>query len=72
MKPILPLAALLVLLGAGSNCYAGEVSADGMSEETATNAAESKVPEGKTITDSSCQEIAHLDDPKFRCTVTFE
>ena len=56
----LPLAAL-----------AGEVMVEGISEDIAINRAKNKVPKGKTITNTSCQEIDVARSTHYRCTVTW-
>ena len=57
----LPLAAL-----------AGEVMVEGISEDIAINRAKNKVPKGKTITNTSCQEIDVARSTHYRCTVTWQ
>ena len=51
---------------------AGEVMVEGISEEIAINRAKDKVPQGKTITNASCNEIDVVNSTHYRCTVTWQ
>ena len=69
------LAALLslVLLGPGV-VYAHDshkARASDKSQEVATAKAMSRLPEGATVTDTSCKKLNYVFQTRWRCTVTY-
>ena len=69
---LLPLTTLLVLFS-GTSAHAGSVTVGGVSEAIATNRALAMVPSGKTVTDTTCEEIGTAGNSStYRCTVTWE
>ena len=50
---------------------AGEVMVEGISKEIAISLAMNKVPQGKTLTNTSCREIDVAKSTHYRCTVTW-
>lgn len=62
----------LLLLGLCGGAHAGSVTVEGMDREIAINQAQSKVPQGKKVTDTSCTTIEVRLDPRYRCTVFWE
>jgi glycine cleavage system aminomethyltransferase T len=53
--------------------HAGSVTMGGVSEELATNRALAKVPQGKSVTDTTCEVIGTAGHSKtYRCTVTWD
>ena len=69
------LAALLslVLLSPGV-VYAHDshkARASDQSKEIATAKAMRRVPEGATVTDTSCREIKYVFQTRWRCTITY-
>ena len=71
MNSCSPLKALL-LLGLCGGVHAGSVTVEGMDREITINQAQSKVPQGKKVTDTSCTTIQVRLDPRYRCTVVCE
>ncbi|KZR83825.1 hypothetical protein MITS9509_03248 [Synechococcus sp. MIT S9509] len=62
----------MLLLGLCGAAYAGSVTVEGMDREITINQAQSKVPQGKKVTDTSCTTIEVRLDPRYRCTVIWE
>ena len=69
---LMTLAALCCAANLPLAALAGEVMVEGISEEIAINRAKNKVPKGKTITNTSCQEIDVARSTHYRCTVTWQ
>jgi len=72
MKPFLSIPATLSLLLLGQGALAGSVTEQAMDQEVATTRALGKVPEGKTVTGTSCQSIERAFETAYRCTVTWD
>ncbi|MBT65556.1 MAG: hypothetical protein CMN98_00210 [Synechococcus sp. NP17] len=74
MKIFISFSALLISLGTSLVAHAGSVTREAMDQEVATNRALSHVPAGKSVTDTSCQEIQMglFGDTSYRCTVTWD
>lgn len=75
MKPVKRVLLLTTLLMVSSSMvsHAGSVTVGGVSEAIATNRALAKVPPGKTVTDTSCEEIGTAGNSStFRCTITWK
>ena len=68
---LMTLAALCCAANLPLAALAGEVMVEGISEDIAINRAKNKVPKGKTITNTSCQEIDVVRSTHYRCTVTW-
>ena len=65
--------ALVCVLGSCSLAVlSAQVMVEGISEDIAINRAKGKVPEGKTITNTSCKEIDVAKSTHYRCTVTWQ
>ena len=76
MRPIpMRLAALLLLAlmttGPAQAHKAHKSRASHESQEVATAKAIRRVPEGATVTDTSCKEINYGFQTRWRCTVTY-
>ena len=69
---LMTLAALCCAANLPLAALAGEVRVEGISEDIAINRAKNKVPKGKTITNTSCQEIDVAKSTHYRCTVTWQ
>ena len=69
---LMTLAALCCAANLPLAALAGEVMVEGISEDIATNRAKNKVPKGKTITNTSCQEIDVAKSTHYRCTVIWQ
>ena len=69
---LMTLAALCCAANLPLAALAGEVMVEGISEEIAINRAKNKVPKGKTITNTSCQEIDVAKSTHYRCTVIWQ
>jgi len=69
---LMTLAALSCAANLPLAALAGEVMVEGISEDIAINRAKGKVPEGKIITNISCQEIDVAKSTHYRCTVTWQ
>ena len=69
---LMTLAALCCAANLPLAALAGEVMVEGISEDIAINRAKNKVPKGKTITNTSCQEIDVVRSTHYRCTVTWQ
>jgi len=69
-----PIPILLVFIGiSGHQANAGSVTIQSVDQDVALNRALSKVPAGKTVTDSSCQESQAGGiggETHYRCTVS--
>ena len=73
MKACLGLLAALFLLGAQAKANTQSLTRSGVSEEITLNILRSKVPQGATVTDTSCKEIEIGDgNYSYRCTVKWE
>ena len=72
VQRLLPLATLLILSNS-TVVHAGSVTMGGVSEALAINRALAKVPQGKSITDTTCEVIGTSGNSStYRCTVTWE
>ena len=69
---LMTLAALCCAANLPLAALAGEVMVEGISEDIAINRAKNNVPKGKTITNTSCQEIDVARSTHYRCTVTWQ
>ena len=73
---IIPLSIMIVFIGiSGHKAKAGSTTVQSVDEDIALNRAMSKVPEGKTVTDSYCQETqagGMGGETHYRCTVTWD
>ncbi|QNI73655.1 hypothetical protein SynNOUM97013_01598 [Synechococcus sp. NOUM97013] len=67
------LMAVSALLGLGVlSVHAGQVTVEAVDRDLAITRATSRVPQGKTITDTSCREIDVANIDHYRCTVSWE
>ena len=52
--------------------HAGQVTVEAMDRDLAVTRATSRVPQGKTVTDTSCEVIDVADIDHYRCTVSWD
>ena len=52
--------------------HAGQVTVEAVDRDLAVTRATSRVPQGKTVTDTSCEEIDVANIDHYRCTVSWE
>ena len=72
MKAFIPVSLLLVLTGVNVSANPQSATAEGVDKEITVNRLMSKVPQGATVTDSSCEEIGTAGfNIRYRCTVTW-
>ena len=73
MPNMIQIFAALILTSGVMAAHAGSVTMGGVSEELATNRALAKVPQGKSVTDTTCEVIGTAGHSKtYRCTVTWD
>ena len=73
MPRLVQIFATLVLTSGAMAAHAGSVTMGGVSEELATNRALAKVPQGKSVTDTTCEVIGTAGHSRsYRCTVTWD
>lgn len=73
MRACLGLIAGLFLFGIQAQASTRSLTRSGVSEEITLNLLKSKVPQGATVTDTSCKEIQTADfNYSYRCTITWE
>jgi hypothetical protein len=73
MKAFIPVSLLLVLAGVNVSANPQSATAEGVDKEVTVNRLMSKVPQGATVTDSSCEEIGTAGfNIRYRCTVTWK
>ena len=63
----------VLLLGVGAlSVHAGQVTVEAVDRDLAITRATSRVPQGKTVTDTSCVEIDVANIDHYRCTVSWD
>ena len=63
----------VLLLGVGAlSVHAGQVTVEAVDRDLAITRATSRVPQGKTVTDTSCVEIDVANTYHYRCTVSWD
>ena len=63
----------VLLLGVGAlSAHAGQVTVEAVDRDLAITRATSRVPQGKTVTDTSCVEIDVANIDHYRCTVSWD
>ena len=73
MKLFIGLMAVSLLLGAAAKAGSKSVTRSGQSEEITLNILKSRVPQGATVTDTTCAEIATAGfNYSYRCTIKWE
>ena len=73
MRACLGLIAGIFLLGVQAQANTRSLTRSGVSEEITLNLLKSKVPQGATVTDTSCKEIQTAGfNYSYRCTITWE
>ena len=73
MKLFIGLMAVSLLLGAAAKPGSKSATRSGQSKETILNILNSRVPQGATVTDSTCTEIATAGfNYSYRCTIKWE
>jgi len=62
----------IIVLGTCASSHAGSVTATGFDKSATIDDLKTNVPQGATITDTSCETVSVPSggDNKFRCTVT--
>ena len=65
--------AVSALLGLGAfGAHAGQVTVEAVDRDLAVTRATSRVPQGKTVTDTSCEVIDVANIDHYRCTVSWD
>ena len=73
MKAFIPIYAISILLGTNAFANSQSSTAEGVDKEITINRLMSKVPQGATVTDTSCQEIGTAGfNIRYRCTITWQ
>jgi hypothetical protein len=73
MRACLGVIAGLFLFGIQAQANTRSLTRSGVSEEITLNLLKSKVPQGATVTDTSCKEIQTAGfNYSYRCTITWE
>ena len=67
---LIAVSALLALGAFGA--HAGQVTVEAVDRDLAVTRATSRVPQGKTVTDTSCEVIDVANIDHYRCTVSWE
>ncbi len=63
----------VLFLGVGAlSVHAGQVTVEAVDRDLAITRATSRVPQGKTVTDTSCVEIDVANIDHYRCTVSWD
>ena len=71
MRLAVLLSLALLTSGVAQAHEAHQSRASDQSEEIATAKAMRRVPEGATVTDTSCREIKYVFQTRWRCTITY-
>tara|TARA_B100001173_G_C15795008_1_gene465154 strand:+ start:143 stop:433 length:291 start_codon:yes stop_codon:yes gene_type:complete len=73
MKAFIPIYAISILLGTNAFANSQSSTAEGVDKEITINRLMSKVPQGATVTDTSCKEIGTAGfNIRYRCTITWQ
>ena len=73
MKALISVYTLSILMGVNAYANSQSATADGVDRDITINRLMSKVPQGATVTDTSCQEISTAGfNIRYRCTVTWQ
>ena len=73
MKAFIPIYAISILLGTNAFGNSQSSTAEGVDKEITINRLMSKVPQGATVTDTSCKEIGTAGfNIRYRCTITWQ
>ena len=73
MKAFIPIYAISMLLGTNVFANTQSATAEGVDKDVTINRLMSKVPQGATMTDTSCEEIGTAGfNIRYRCTVTWQ
>ena len=73
MKALISVYALSILMGVNAYANSQSATADGVDRDITINRLMSKVPQGATVTDTSCQEISTAGfNIRYRCTVRWQ
>ena len=74
MKPFVHIMTSIIVLGTCASSHAGSVTATGFDKSATIDDLKTNVPQGATITDTSCETVGVPSggDNKFRCTVTWD
>ena len=71
MRPAALLSLVLLSPGVVYAHDSHEARASDKSQEVATAKAMRQVPEGATVTDTSCRQIKYVFHTRWRCTITY-
>ncbi len=71
MRLAVLLSLALLTSGVAQAHEAHQSRASDQSKEIATAKAMRRVPEGATVTDTSCREIKYVFQTRWRCTITY-
>lgn len=73
MKVFIPIYAISMLLGTNVFANTQSATAEGVDKDVTINRLMSKVPQGATMTDTSCEEIGTAGfNIRYRCTVNWQ
>ena len=74
MKALAHILTSIVVVVTAASSHAGSVTATGFDKSATIDDLQTNVPQGATITDTSCETVGVPSggDNKFRCTVTWD
>tara|TARA_B100001079_G_scaffold234364_1_gene215613 strand:- start:56 stop:277 length:222 start_codon:yes stop_codon:yes gene_type:complete len=73
MKPFIIFFASSILLGTNALANIQSSTAEGVDKDITINRLMSKVPQGATVTDTSCEDIGTAGfNTRYRCTITWQ
>lgn len=73
MKAFIPIYAISMLLGTNVFANTQSATAEGVDKDVTINRLMSKVPQGSTVTDTSCEDIGTAGfNIRYRCTVNWQ
>ena len=73
VKVLVPVYAVSILVSANAFANTQSATADGVDQDVTINRLMSKVPQGATVTDSSCEQLATAGfNTRYRCTITWQ
>tara|TARA_Y100000589_G_scaffold94352_1_gene89179 strand:- start:452 stop:679 length:228 start_codon:yes stop_codon:yes gene_type:complete len=73
VKVLIPVCAVSIFVSANAFANTQSATADGVNQDITINLLMSKVPQGATVTDSSCERIETAGfNTRYRCTITWQ
>ena len=73
MRAFIPIYAISILLGTNAFANTQSATAEGVDKDITINRLMSKVPQGATVSDTSCEEIGTAGfNIRYRCTITWQ